>query len=151
LASQKAGANAADGVEPQLRARMPGKPVEGLETIDSQFATFDALAPAAQSRLLADVAREINDPHDGDAQMLNLWLKGDELGLTHEANSDFLGDPVLHEALLAARNRLWLQRIDALLRQGAHPFIAVGAAHVVGGDGLPTLLRTRGWTVTRVY
>ncbi len=151
IASQKAGASAEDGVEPQVRARMAGKRVEGLETIDSQFAVFDALPTAAQNRLLADVAREADDPRDADGTMLTLWLKGDELGLTHEANSDFLGDPALHEALLAARNRAWTLTIDRMLHQGAHPFIAVGAAHVVGGDGLPTLLRGRGWTVTRVY
>jgi uncharacterized protein YbaP (TraB family) len=151
MASQKAGASAADGVEPQLRARMTGKRVEGLETIDSQFAVFDALPVEAQNRLLGAVAHEADDPRDADRTMLALWLKGDELGLTHEANSDFLGDPALHEALLAARNRAWTLRIERMLHQGAHPFIAVGAAHVVGGDGLPTLLRGRGWTVTRVY
>ena len=151
LASQKAGAEASDGVEPQLRARMAGKPVMGLETVDSQFAIFDALPPRSQDRLLADVAREATDHRDSDAQMLNLWLKGDELGLTREANSDFLADPTLHEALLTARNRAWTAQLDSLLRSGARPFIAVGAAHVSGRDGLPVMLRARGWTIKRVY
>ena len=123
----------------------------GLETVDSQFAIFDALPPRSQDRLLADVAREATDHRDSDAQMLNLWLKGDELGLTREANSDFLADPTLHEALLTARNRAWTAQLDSLLRSGARPFIAVGAAHVSGRDGLPAMLRARGWTIKRVY
>jgi len=151
LASQKAGAYAGDGVEPQLRTRMRGKPVTGLETIDSQFAIFDALPVRAQDRLLADVAKEATDSRNDDADMLALWLKGDDLGLAREANSDFLADPALHDALLTTRNRAWTVQIDALLRQGAHPFVAVGAAHVAGADGLPEMLRAKGWTVTRVY
>ena len=151
LGTQKEGADPADGVEPQLRARMAGKPVAGLETVDSQFAVFDGLPSRAQNLLLADVAREATAHRDSDADMLALWLKGDDLGLAHEANSDFLADPALHEALLTARNRAWTAQIDNLLRGGAHPFIAVGAAHVSGRDGLPEMLRTKGWTVKRVY
>jgi uncharacterized protein len=151
MASQKAGADASDGVEPQLRAAMPGKPVSGFETADSQFAIFDGLPIFAQNRLLADVAREATDTRDSDSDLLALWLKGDELGLAREADSDFLADPVLHQALLTGRNRAWAAAIDAMLRNGAHPFIAVGAAHVAGSDGLPAMLRARGWTVSRVY
>jgi uncharacterized protein YbaP (TraB family) len=151
LASQKEGADPADGVEPQLRAGMAGKPVAGLETVDSQFAIFDTLPVQAQNHLLADVAREATAHRDSDADMLALWLRGDELGLSRAANSDFLADPVLHEALLTARNRAWTRQIDALLHGGAHPLIAVGAAHVAGRDGLPAMLRAHGWTVKRVY
>ena len=151
IATQKAGADAADGVEPELRARMKGKPVSGFETVDSQFAIFDALPPRAQTLLLADVAREATTGRDTDADMLALWLKGDDLGLAREASSDFLADPALHEALLTGRNRAWVGQIDAMLRGGAHPFIAVGAAHVAGHDGLPQMLRAKGWTVKRVY
>jgi uncharacterized protein len=151
LASQKAGADAGDGVEPQLRAGMQGKPVTGFETVASQFAIFDALPTMAQNRLLSDVAREAIDTRDTDSDLLALWLKGDELGLAREADSDFLNDPTLHEALLTGRNRAWTVAIDAMLRTGAHPFIAVGAAHVAGPEGLPAMLRARGWIVRRVY
>ena len=151
ISSQKEGADAQDGVEPQLRKRMAGKPVAGLETVDSQFAIFDGLEPRAQNKLLADVAREATAHIDTDADMLAMWLKGDDMGLAREANSDFLADPALHEALLTGRNRAWTGQIDSLLRSGAHPFIAVGAAHISGRDGLPDMLRAKGWTVKRVY
>jgi uncharacterized protein YbaP (TraB family) len=37
-----------------------------------------------------------------------------------------------------------------MLKDGATPFIAVGAAHVSGSDGLPTLLQSKGWQVRRI-
>lgn len=151
LASQQAGARAEDGVEPQVRTAMAGKPVLGLETVTSQFAAFDGLPPHAQDVLLTDVAREANTSTDSDQDLVALWLRGDDLGLSRQANAGFLSDPVLHEALLTARNRAWTAQLDAMLRAGAHPFVAVGAAHVAGHDGLPVMLRARGWSLRRVY
>lgn len=150
IAGEKAGMDPASGVEPELRRLIGTRPVEGLETIDAQFGAFDGLPERAQVVLLADVAREVADGKDDDRDMLALWLKGDDQGMAREASTGFLAEPAIRTALLTARNRAWANEIDAMLKTGARPFIAVGAAHVVGTDGLPVLLGARGWTVRRV-
>lgn len=147
----KQGMEPDSGVEPELRRVIGAKPVIGLETIDSQFGIFDALPPRAQTVLLEQVAHEAADNRDDDKDMLALWLRGDELGIAREAQTGFLADPTLRAALLTRRNLAWADQIDAMLKSGARPFIAVGAAHVAGIDGLPRLLEARGWTVKRVY
>ena len=139
------------GVEPELRKVIGRKPITGLETIDSQFGIFDALPPRAQTVLLEQVAHEAADSRDDDKDMLALWLRGDELGIAREAQSGFLADPTLRNALLTRRNLAWADQINAMLKDGNKPFIAVGAAHVAGVDGLPRLLEARGWQVKRVY
>ncbi len=139
-----------NGVEPELRKVIGAKPVTGMETIDSQFGVFDALPPKAQTVLLEQVAHEAADNRDDDRDMLALWLRGDELGIAREAQTSFLADPQIRQALLTGRNLNWADQIDALLKSGAQPFIAVGAAHVAGSDGLPQMLAARGWKVKRV-
>ncbi len=147
----KQGMEPESGVEPELRKVIGAKPVTGLETIDSQFGIFDTLPPRAQSVLLEQVAHEAADNHDDDKDMLALWMRGDELGIAREAQTGFLADPELRAALLTRRNLAWADQINAMLKAGAKPFVAVGAAHVAGIDGLPRLLEARGWLVKRVY
>ncbi|NKJ41545.1 MULTISPECIES: TraB/GumN family protein [unclassified Novosphingobium] len=150
IGGEKQGMDPASGVEPQLRKLIGGKPVQGLETLDGQFGIFDTLPPYAQQTLLEQVAVEAADDSDDDADMVRLWLRGDDLGIARESQKGFLSDPTLHQALLTARNAAWAAQIDAMLKDGAAPFIAVGAAHVAGSDGLPALLKARGWLVRRV-
>jgi uncharacterized protein YbaP (TraB family) len=61
-----------------------------------------------------------------------------------------LSDPDLRAALFTGRNRSWSARIAAMLARGEHPFVAVGAAHMAGADGLPAMLAAAGYRVTRV-
>ena len=150
IGGQKEGMDPASGVEPELRKLIGGKPVQGLETLDGQFGIFDALPEHAQQTLLEQIAVEAADNRDDDADMVRLWLRGDDLGIARESQKGFLADPALHQALLTARNASWAAQIDAMLKDGAAPFIAVGAAHVAGSDGLPALLKARGWLVRRV-
>ena len=49
---------------------------------------------------------------------------------------------------LAKRNEAWIPVLDEILaRPGSH-FVAFGAAHLTGEDGVVALLRRQGWTVT---
>lgn len=150
IGGEKQGMDPASGVEPQLRKLIGGKPVAGLETLDGQFGIFDTLPDRAQQTLLEQIAVEAADNRDDEADMVRLWLRGDDLGIARESQKGFLSDPTLHQALLTGRNAAWASQIDAMLKDGAAPFIAVGAAHVAGSDGLPALLKAKGWLVRRV-
>ena len=124
------------------------KPTEGLEDFEQQFSIFDTLPQTEQADLLVAVAREATggDP----AAALEHWLEGDLAALETLAQAGMLGDPELRAALLDARNRAWLARIVPMIDDGREPFVAVGAAHMLGAGGLPALLAARGFTVRRL-
>jgi len=120
----------------------------GLESLARQFALFDGLSPEKQARLLAEVAREGGST--AQEEQVEAWLSGDLDRLARDAGEGLLADPALRETLQLARNRMWAERIAGLITAGERPFVAVGAAHMLGGEGLPALLRARGYTVRRI-
>ena len=61
-----------------------------------------------------------------------------------------LADPNLRAALLVERNRRWAAALVPLLEQPARPLVAVGTAHLVGPEGLASLLEAAGYRIRRL-
>jgi hypothetical protein len=83
-------------------------------------------------------------------ELVESWLTGDLATIERRLQGGILTDPELRQTLLVERNQAWADRIAALLAQHRRPFVAVGAAHMLGDDGLPALLAARGYTVRRI-
>lgn len=143
-------ASAEHGLEAVLRTAAAGKPVAELEGAAAQLQVFDSLPEQDQRDLLAGVIEEAAQPAQDVDPLYDAWAKGDLAALEREAGTGLLADPELQEALLVGRNRAWAPRVAAILRSGRHPLVAVGAAHMVGAEGLPALLEKQGYTVRRV-
>jgi uncharacterized protein YbaP (TraB family) len=145
IANLTGSGDSANGVDRALLTQ--GLPVMGLEGFEEQFAIFDRLAQADQTELLRLAAHDAGRDRRSAQEA---WLTGDLDRLERDELAGMLADPELHEALLAGRNRAWMGRIVGLLQGGRRPFVAVGAGHVIGEDGLPALLAARGYTVKRI-
>ena len=66
-----------------------------------------------------------------------------ELGLA-PLKKDF---PEIYDTLIVNRNNAWMPEIIAMMNTEDIEFILVGALHLVGEDGLLTLLSKQGYTI----
>ena len=146
---QGLGVSQSDGVEPVLieTYKKAKKPIGGLETVERQFAAFDTLPETAQSALLVQTVHEAKGMKALYDRILTAWSKGDMEAIAKEDKVGEQPDPVVEEAILVARNRDWVKAIEPMK---GRPFIAVGAGHLTGRENLIELLKTQGYTITRV-
>lgn len=141
-------ADSGNGIDRALVRTLPDVPRAEFEGADVQLRIFDTLPEADQRVMLGEVLAP--DQSDADTRAADAWRKGDMAAVDAEGRSGMMADPVIRKALLVDRNRAWTARIDAWLRAGKRPFVAVGAGHMAGSDGLPAMLAARGWKVVRV-
>jgi uncharacterized protein YbaP (TraB family) len=159
-ALQSEGFDAGQGVEMTLArsAEESGKPMLGLETAAEQFDAFDALPLDIQLRMLRDFLLGGGDDDGGSGArtielLIDAWHKGDAARIESEVFAELDRDPSMQpyfERFYFERNRDMARDIAELVDGGGRWFVAVGAAHVVGAQGIPTLLSERGYAVRRV-
>jgi len=136
-------------------ARAEAKRVRAFETLEDQARMFAGLPEGAEVRYLTDVIRE-RRPHlslsPGPGSLERAWLAGDLARLGPGLVGDLKrANPGLYDALLKRRNQAWADALTSELAAGPGvELVNVGALHMVGEDGLPALLRARGFTVERV-
>jgi uncharacterized protein YbaP (TraB family) len=137
------------------RSRRSAKTVRAFETLEDQARMFAGLPETSELGYLSQVIKD-RRPRltllPKPVRMETSWLKGDfqtRLGpqMVAEMNRE---NPALHEALLNRRNRAWAEALTQRMAGAGADLVNVGALHMVGDDGLPALMRARGFTVQRI-
>jgi uncharacterized protein YbaP (TraB family) len=146
------GFNSQSGVEAYFleRARADGKSVGGLETLHDQISLFQNMSLDSQANYLLsslEQAREL--PKEVD-EMVRAWQRGDTQWFTNELKSELGDDPQLYQSVLVARNRKWLPKIEALLKDDRNYLVIVGTGHLVGRGSVIDLLKKDGIGATQL-
>ncbi len=128
-------------------ARKGGKKVQGLETVDYQISRFDDMTFEQQDRLLAEALKEMHTEKASVTKLTDAWKTGDAAGVERIVLADLKADPFLYQRLLVERNKNWLPKIEALFARKTPALVLVGAAHLVGPDGLVAMLKAKGYTL----
>jgi uncharacterized protein YbaP (TraB family) len=153
--ARDSGTASLDGVL-QAEARARRLAVFGLELPDEQVAALDAIPLVSQ---LALMRWALDTQHARQAELeatTTAWLAGDLAGLRRLALEPGRRDAelgahlqALMKHLITDRNLLLAHRLHLPLARG-RMFVAVGALHLQGRDGLLALIRRQGYRVTRV-
>ena len=151
LVMQRANFSAQFGVDAQINARAhaEGKALIGLEPVDTQLGLFDKISPADQERMILQSVGP-----DSSARMLmeikDAWQTGDAPALDRLLNKGLKDSPSLFAALVTNRNSSWMPKIEQLLQGQDDALVVVGAAHLVGKQGVVEMLRAKGYTVQQM-
>lgn len=134
-----------------------GKEVKGVETLAEQMEVVASLPMSFHVRSLVGTVKYPEYAANMMETTLKLYLQG-EIGLVFPAGTYFAPevkasdakDMALFEAkLITMRNHNMANRGEPILARG-NVFMAVGALHLIGDEGLVELLRKKGYTVTAV-
>lgn len=125
------------------------KRLRTFETMEDQFRMLAGLPEEAEVAYLASVVKEQTHPPAGNLE--DAWAAGDLNGLAKRMVDDMRRtNPSLYDALLKDRNEAWARTLTAEMRGNGVQLVNVGALHMIGKDGLPALMRRRGFDVERV-
>ncbi|WP_299692930.1 TraB/GumN family protein [Hydrocarboniphaga sp.] len=124
--------------------------VRWLEEPGTQLAIFTTMNDAQSAQFLAATLQGMGEPAGDPAELLRQWRSNDQPAMERSVTEMKRDYPDPYERILGARNRAWLPRLEALFGESKPLLVVVGAAHLLGPDGLPAQLAARGWTVTPV-
>jgi uncharacterized protein YbaP (TraB family) len=125
-------------------------PIIGLETVEQQIGFFDKLPEKYQTEMVlsalkpkASIVKEMNEMQ---SMYLNEHIDSLYLYISEqEVNSNF---PT--EQFLDNRNKKWMNILHSKLQENKNVFIAVGAGHLGGKNGLLRGLQEKGFIVSPI-
>lgn len=131
----------------QKRGKSLGKRIDGLEGVEDQLTALFGAPLMEQAEELLEFCRK-DDKFDDSSRQLHDAYRAQDLAKIEKIvfDSEMGMDDADMERLSYVRNRSWMDKITTTIPV-QRVLVAVGAAHLVGKDGLINLLRERGYTV----
>ncbi|KQW86633.1 TraB/GumN family protein [Brevundimonas sp. Root1279] len=138
------------GVDTVLETSLAaGRRKEALDTDALLLASIKALSEAGDvegEEMLIEVLDGLDDD-ELDLTLEHAWVAGDIKAIEAEMKDMKLEAPRLYQALLVDRNHGWMPALTRMMETEGRVVVVAGAAHMVGDDGLPALLRAAGYEV----
>lgn len=123
--------------------------LEGLETIADQMKIFDDLTKEQQAEMVMEGIRDQAKSNEMSSQLQQIYRRQQIDSLYNLIHSEGGILAAEQNTFLDNRNKNWIPKIKNYVSQGK-TFIAVGAGHLSGENGVIRLLENEGFTVTPV-
>ena len=134
------------------KARKEKKPIEQLETAEWQMELM--LSFSDDDLMLKHTVISLDEMGDIFMEIMNAWKSGDNERIEAVMLTDQLKEhpefEELFKRLFDARNVAMTSKILNMLEQSKNYFVVVGAGHLVGEQGIVSLLKKQGFTVQSI-
>lgn len=152
LPMMQAGYDPEAGVDQGVNAAVgQGARRRAFETAAQQIGFFATMDGDAQMQFLRESIAEAAEGVETLDELSTAWERGDLETLERMVIDEFKAEaPGVYAVIITRRNRAWTEVLMTELEGAGVDFVAVGAAHLLGADGLVAMLRARGVSVERV-
>lgn len=128
-----------------------GKSLGQLETIDAQIGFLASMGEGNESEFILLSLKDLKDTAEVMDDMIAAWRIGDNDALSEFFVADMQEQaPEIYDSLLKQRNVNWLPQLEEMLESPEIEFVLVGAAHLVGPDGLLAMLQAKGYQISQL-
>jgi uncharacterized protein len=126
-------------------AKEQGKKLIGLETIEEQVNAFKSIPYEKQAEGLVEAVKNSGHGSEEMEELLRFYMQGDLDKLFEMTRSKDMSEN-FEEIFLTRRNHNMADRSEKYIKEKS-VFIAIGAAHLPGEEGVIELLRKKGYKV----
>lgn len=136
------------GVEEELLkiAKENKKEIKGLETMQFQASVFDSIPYEWQAKELLKNIDSFSMYKNEFDEMVDLYKRQDLDSMQNMLLKSEFGSDKYDDLLLNDRNKNWVKQLKEIMKKES-VFVAVGAGHLTGPEGLISLLKKEGYIV----
>lgn len=126
--------------------------IKELESVEEQLSLFFKLPD--QSSFLKYTLKQFDHMEQQIADIINTWRSGNTQAMTRlivdEPKMEYPELAKIYELMFTQRNQKMLKKILGYLESPNTYFVVVGAGHLVGDNGIVTLLKNKGYSVKQL-
>ncbi|MFM1897577.1 MAG: hypothetical protein RLZZ385_2651 [Pseudomonadota bacterium] len=133
------------------RALGDAKPTGELESVQAQIDYLASMGEGNESEFILLSLKDMAEVSSIMDELIAAWREGDNRKLAEMFVDDMKSQsPALYDSLLVERNNNWISIIERMFSDPGTEFVLVGAAHLVGEDGLLSLLEEKGYRIQQL-
>ena len=131
-------------------AKQENKPVYGLERIEDQLKLLNTIPLKKQAKMLVEALQEGDNSKNNELDELIKYYNARDLdGLYKYSQTDTMDFENFSQDFVTKRNYVMASGIQHIMKTGT-VFVAVGALHLAGTEGIINILKKRGYNVQPV-
>jgi len=127
------------------------KPRLSLESVQEQLKFFSEMGKGYEDEFIRQMLADLDRTSAMMVELIDAWRTGDQRIMKQYAVDDMKRDyPQMYQQMLVDRNNNWMKHIDDWAETPEVELILVGAAHLVGPDGLLEQLKSSGMMIEQL-